>query len=361
MEREFKLLNGDYLKCTQKAAVFTFSAPRTVLSTSALCGGLRQDLTGVFNYSDCGRAGVCHGMEGRNLREHQHAAALRLGLDPEHTAGLDTAANLDHMVVVTKQFEDLWITAAVSAGADVNALCAGDPAALTEKSGKPCPVPAGTINIFLLTGAALSPGAMTELVMTATEAKTAVLRDLMQGSSVSCELATGTGTDGICVICGREGEELLNGGKHFKLGELAACAVGEAVREALFRQTGLCPQQQHSVLARLRRFHITEETLRPQGADDSAYRGALRKLDQDSICMGTVALYVHLLDERRAGLLTEAEAGEWADRLLKELGTHFQYSFSLPDDLSLPEQLERFLRELLATHLRERERLYGGK
>ena len=43
------------------------------------------------------------------------------------------------------------------------------------------------------------PGAMAELMLTATEAKTAVLRDLMLGSSVSELLATGTGTDGMVI------------------------------------------------------------------------------------------------------------------------------------------------------------------
>lgn len=78
---------------------------------------------------------------------------------------------------------------------------------------------------------------MVELVLTATEAKTALLRDLMQGSSVSSRLATGTGTDGVVIVCdGSDGTScLLNGGKHFKLGELAAQAVSQATAEALFR------------------------------------------------------------------------------------------------------------------------------
>ena len=201
MERNFELCSGDRLTCTEQAAIFRFSGPRMVLSTGANGGGMRDDLTAVFNYCDCGTAGICQPMEGTNLLEHQRAVARRLGLDPDHTTGLDTAANLDNMVVITKRWKDLQITAAVSGGADVNALCAGDPAFLTESDGSPCPVPPGTINIFLITDRALAPGAMTELMLTATEAKTAVLRDLMQGSSVSRELATGTGTDGMVIIC----------------------------------------------------------------------------------------------------------------------------------------------------------------
>ena len=364
MERNFKLCNGDRLTCTEQAAVFHFSGPRMVLSTGANGGGMRSDLTAAFNYCDCGTAGVCQPMEGHTLREHQRAVARRLGLDPDHSTGLDTAANLDNMVVITKRWEDLQITAAVSGGADVNALCAGDPAFLTETGGAPCPVPPGTINIFLVTDCPLSPGAMAELIMTGTEAKTAVLRDLMQGSSVSQELATGTGTDGMVIICGiGEDGMLLNAGKHFKFGELAALAVREAVTEALFRQTGFCAREQHSVLRRLHRFGITAEALSAKclaqlPGQRAALDRALEKLDQDSFLVSATALYIHLEDQRRTGMLTELEAWDWADHLLRQIQQHYYCDFPILPEADLPEKLAQFLCALLLANLRERERLY---
>ena len=366
MKRCFSLLNGDRLDCTGQAAILTFSGPRAVLSTAANGGGLRRDLTAVFNYSDCGPAGVCRPMEGDTLLEHQRAVARRLGLDPEHTTGLDTAVNLDNMVLVTRQWQELWVTAAVSAGADVNALCAGDPATLTEQAGKPCAVPAGTINIFLIPGQSLSPGAMVELALTATEAKTAVLRDLMQGSSASARLATGTGTDGLVIICDDSGTSpcLLNAGKHFKFGELAAQAVSQAVAEALMRQTGLCPDFQRSLLRRLQRFGITAESLRARcpgelPGGETAFRRALAKLDRDAFAVSTVALYLHLADQLQTGLFTPAQADDWADHLLNELAMHFQFEASAPDaSQPLELRLEHFLAGLLLAHLREQERLY---
>ena len=157
MKRNFLFPNNDQIICTHQAAIFTFSAPRMVLST---------------------------------------------------------AANLDNMVVLTKTWNSISITAAVSAGADVNALCAGDPATLFESDEEPCILSPGTINIFLIINQTLSPGAMTELLMTITEAKTTVLRDFMQGSSASNSIATGTGTDGIVIIGDCDFEHtLLNAGK----------------------------------------------------------------------------------------------------------------------------------------------------
>ena len=364
MERSFTLCNGDKLVCTEKAAIFTFSGPRIVLSSSANGGGLRDDLTAAFNYCDCGRAGICQPMEGATLREHQIAVARRLGLDPEHTAGLDTAANLDNMVVVTKTWEDLRVTAAVSGGADGNALCAGDPATLTERDGTPCLVPPGTINIFLVTDRPLSPGAMVEWMMTATEAKTSVLRDLMQGSGVSPALATGTGTDGVVAICGTgERGRLLNGGKHFKFGELTGLAVREAVAEALLRQTGFSEQSQHAVFKRLQRFGITKASLTSRCLTQvpelsAAIPRALERLDQDAFLLAAVALYVHLIDQCRSGMLTTREAGDWANHLLSEIQTHYRCPLPLAQDAPLPERLEQLLCDLLVAHLREQDRLY---
>ena len=367
MERSFTLCNGDKLVCTEKAAIFTFSGPRAVLSSAANGGGLRDDLTAVFNYCDCGRAGICQPMEGATLREHQIAVARRLGLDPDHAAGLDTAANLDNMVVVTKTWEDLYVTAAVSGGADGNALCAGDPASLMERDGAPCLVPPGTINIFLITDRALSPGAMVEWVMTATEAKTSVLRDLMQGSCVSPSLATGTGTDGVVAICGTaERGRLINGGKHFKFGELTGLAVREAVTEALLRQTGFSAQSQHAVFSRLHRFGITKASLTarcltrvPKLAD--AIPRALERLDQDAFLLAAVALYVHLMDQCRNGMLTAREAGDWADHLLSEVQTHYSCPLPIATDAPLPERLEQLLCDLITAHLREQDRLYHNE
>lgn len=366
MERCYDLRNGDRLVCTEKTAIFTFSGKRAVFSTGANGGGLRYDLTAVFNYSDCDRAGVCQPMEGRTLLEHQIAVARKIGLDPDHTTGLDTAVNLDNMVVVTETWRDLWVTAAVSGGADVNGLCAGDPAALTEAGGKPCPVRPGTINIFLVTGRTLSPGAMAELMLTATEAKTAVLRDWMQGSSVSSSLATGTGTDGVVVICGAGGEgetTLLNGGKHFKIGELAALAVRKAAGEALFRQTGFCPQAQHSVCKRLGRFGITAGSLSARCLAEFPGQGGrlgrtLERMDRDSFLVTAVSLYVHLIDQCASGMLTKYESEDWARHLLAEIQRHYRCRIPIDESVPLPEQMEQLLYGLLVANLREQSRLY---
>ena len=363
MERCFDFPSGDRLVCTEKAAIITFSGARAVLSSGALGGGLRYDLTAAFNYSDCGRAGICSPMNGRSMAEHQAAAAIKLGLDPGHVTGLDTAANLDNMAVSVKRYGRMWAAAAVSGGADVNAMCAGDPSSLTESGGEPCPLAPGTINIFLLAGPAMAPGAMTELAIVAAEAKAALLRDWMQGSCASSALATGTGTDGIVVICPHGGGALINGGKHFKIAELAALAVREAASEALYRQTGFCPESQHSVLSRLRRFGITSETIRAQclsetPASAGRFRRTLEHLDKDGFMVAAVSLYVHLIDQLSSGLLSPGEAEDWFGHLAGEILRH--YNSSAPYDTSLPPagRINALICGMICENLREQARLY---
>ena len=120
----------------------------------------------------------------------------------------------------------------------------------------------GTINTILHINANLDPGTLARTIMTATEAKTAVLQELMARSHNSGGLATGSGTDGIISICNPESSlKLTNAGKNSKLGELIGKTVMAATREALFRQSGLCPDRQRDVLRILGRFGIDEDIL----------------------------------------------------------------------------------------------------
>ncbi len=342
LEHRCTLPNGDILTCSAKSAVIRFSAPRKTLATSANCGGLRRDLTAVFNHCDCGEAGVCEPMQGDNLEEHQIFTAKRLGLDPLRTAGLHTAVNLDNLVLREERFEELCVTALVSGGADNNACCAGDPAPLHERAGQICAAPRGTINIILLINQSLSDGALAEAVMTATEAKTAVLRDLMQESCCTGRLATGTGTDGIIAVCNADGEPpLRNAGKHFKLGELIGRAVRGALPEALFRQTGFSAASQHSTLRRLKRYGVTSAAIlaecsarAPEQAE--ACRAGLLRMEKDGFVVTASSLCAHLLDQVESGMLPLGEAAVWLRQILDNIALHF--SFAPPDYAPIASQ-----------------------
>ncbi|MEM1483580.1 adenosylcobinamide amidohydrolase [Oscillospiraceae bacterium PP1C4] len=327
--REYILPMGDWVTQSQKAVVIRFSGQRIVLSTGALGGGLRTDLTGVFDYNDCDNAGVCSEMLGETMLEHQKNIAIRLGLDPYYTTGLDTAANMDNLARSTMVYENFSVTALVTAGADGNAARAGDPSSLHEHSGSPCFILPGTINIFLFIDAKLSSGAMVEAMMTATEAKSATLQELMVPSKYSCGLATGTGTDGIVIVSNAESSvDLYNAGKHFKLGELLAAAVKKTVREALYRQSGLCSQSQHNLFARLKRFGITPDQV-SQNYDAFCPNDQERcyiwmsQLSCDGFMVVWASMYAHLLDQLDWELLTLGETTDWAEALMSMMFCHY--------------------------------------
>jgi energy-coupling factor transporter ATP-binding protein EcfA2 len=94
---------------------------------------------------------------------------------------------------------------------------------------------------------------------------------------------------------------------------------------ALERQTGLSPQQQHSVLRRLKRFGVNAETIWLRYAASNGRQIAkqqffldLRLIDQDQRLVTYTSLYIHLLDQFLWGLLSwEGENAAGKSTLLK--------------------------------------------
>ena len=131
---------------------------------------------------------------------------------------------------VTKEacFGDLTVVAVCTGGAETNAGRAGDPASVYERDGlyekvsAEEPVLRGTINTMLFISRELTPAALVDAVMTATEAKTAALQEINVGSRYSDGLATGTGTDQIGIAARlRTGRPLASAGNIRFLGSLS--------------------------------------------------------------------------------------------------------------------------------------------
>ena len=113
----------------------------------------------------------------------------------------------------------------------------------------------GTINSIILINACLDESSILLAEMTAVEAKTVALRDLMIPSCYSNEVATGTGTDGIAIFSNMESENHVEiAGKHSKLGEMIAKTVIDSIKIALEKQIWLTPSYQSNALVRLERY-----------------------------------------------------------------------------------------------------------
>lgn len=257
--------NGDTLTRSSRYLLLTFSGTRKVLSTSVMNGGYRQDLTCIFNYDEKDPdTGLCI-MEEDTYEKHLRSIAQnQLHLDPDRCAGLTTAAQMKNAVIreashLYPDGRELLVSAIVTGGIDKNGARAGDQASFTESHGnyelassidsgdlnphrKKVPEP-GTINTILYIHAAMSEAAMVNTIVVATEAKAALLQDLKCPSLYGDGIATGSGTDGIIIICHPDSEHAplyLTAVNHMtKAGELVSTTIKDALREALWLQTGV--------------------------------------------------------------------------------------------------------------------------
>ncbi len=252
--------------------------PHRVVSTSAVGGGQREDVSFLVNHQSCEAAGDAVRYEhiARLGPAAYHAAACaEIGVPPDRTALMGTAANMACAAHGSADFDELRVDAFATAGVAGNAARAGDPARWTEGGDgrwrrvedDVADTPAagtaprdGTINIILLLDCPVTPAAQTRAAVTLTEAKSAALAELAAPSRYSPTIATGTGTDQFCLAApldpGRTPRTAT--GPHAKLGELIGRAVMQAVKEALRWQNGLEPSLTRGLFHALGRFGVTE-------------------------------------------------------------------------------------------------------
>lgn len=307
------LSTGDIVYRYYKCVVVSFIGARKVLSTSVLNGGYHEDLTAVFN-NDCNPGdGLACTLKAPTYEEHLKLIAEELGLAENSVSGISTTADMKNMVICQKSYERLTVTALVTGGIEVNGGRVGDPAQYYEPKGTPHYRP-GTINIILIIDGNMPQGILARALVTCTEAKVAALQELLAGSNYSTGIATGSGTDSSIIIANAESSlYFTSAGKHDKLGELIGVVVKKAVKEALAKQTGLSPKQQHSMLRRMKRFGITEELIWQKYHSIDKLRGkaevldCLYKLDTNNDLVTPASLYVHLLDQYKWELISEVE------------------------------------------------------
>ena len=315
-----RLFGTDPVLWNKISMIVRFCAPRQVLSTSPLNGGYREDLTALFHYDETREETPICTMRAETYEEHAALIAEELGLNRHTVAGLTTAAHMRNAVCEEEVCGGVNVTAIVTAGVDRNGVRVGEPTQWDERETQQHV--AGTVNVFLAIDAHLKESALVRAVITATEAKTAALQELLAPSLWTTGLATGTGTDGIAVIANPQSKIFLtDAGTHSKLGEGIGKAVKRAVKKALFLQTGLCEQSQHDVQKRLGRFGVTEQNALTQcGISAEGFRACVQKLSARPNVVAEVSLLAHLLDEAAWGLLSESEVAKTAQEIFGRLG-----------------------------------------
>jgi ABC-type Fe3+-hydroxamate transport system substrate-binding protein/adenosylcobinamide amidohydrolase len=226
-----------------KTLVVDLKSPMTVLSTLE---GWRENITTVGNhYTPPPTWMPGHLSDMKAVRTRILEA---IGKKAQTTALLMTGADMGNLSIRSENFKGMTVTALVTAGVMSNALRMGADKGMFYEP--------GTINILILTNMRLTPRAMSRAIISATEAKTALLEDLDIRSSASGAQhpATGTGTDNLLVVEGK-GCTIDNAGGHSKMGELIAKAVYAGVKDAVEKQNGILPGRH--VIQRLKERNIS--------------------------------------------------------------------------------------------------------
>ncbi len=365
----FNYMKADLPACCQSMGrdklhwVLKFKEKMTAVGNSVLNAGLLRETEAFYN-CDVGEAGSIEDLPGGSMEGYMQQTCQQLGLNPDRSLGLMTAAKMQNTAWETARFRQLELAVIVTGGVDINGGRVGEPAGYYEENGQffnP-----GTINIFLVINAHLSHTALMKCLITATEAKTAALQELMAPSIFSNGLATGSGTDGILAAMNPASPlYLTDAGMHSKLGELIGQIVKKAVKKALELETGLNPQRQQNVLERLKRFGITPQfcwqALQNKGlvvnnrrsVSENTFYDLLHNLATLPELVTLAAGLLHLQDELEWGLLPEDDVLTLANLWLKAAlqngigGLGGQLSVQTDSSTPIPELLVDILNSLV--------------
>ena len=334
----FETCNGDEVFRDESNVVVRFAQKRNGIVTSWINAGYREDLEAVFNHQLSQE--TLDGEESEEidisdyLKGLSHELAVSLDLDENRISGLVTSAKMTNVGISTERFRKLEVTAISTAGTNVNAGSAGDPASYYEENGHfdldinqsdggqvvgddddgVLPEKPGTINSIILINACLDESSILLAEMTAVEAKTVALRDLMIPSCYSNEVATGTGTDGIAIFSNMESENHVEiAGKHSKLGEMIAKTVIDSIKIALEKQIWLTPSYQSNALVRLERYRTDldafyNDYLCLDECQKQEFIKSLIEVDKNPELIGYVSLVLSILDQFRSGLISKNAA-----------------------------------------------------
>ncbi|HXF92344.1 MAG TPA: adenosylcobinamide amidohydrolase [Nitrospiraceae bacterium] len=231
MERHSSNWLGSYYRVIGTTLVIDLGHARPVLSSAPHRGGfvrIRYILNHQVELLPEGSQSKNWCDPGRYLTR----VAASLGIH-HRCVGFMTAVPMTRLVMLREEDKrcGLWVECFCTVGV-TNAVKAGEPPVEPQFRR-----PLGTINIILVTNARLVASAMVGAVQVATESKAAVLLERVVRSSVSGELATGTGTDAVAVACGLRGEGpvLRYSGTHTEIGAMIGRVVRQGVQLGLDR------------------------------------------------------------------------------------------------------------------------------
>ncbi len=215
---------GVVVTVDERAVLVRSDRPLYVLSSALACGGFARTCDVVNMHVDD---------VAPDSSPQAELAAFAAGLGVgDGFVGLMTAAATQQARLSVARAADLTVASVVSVGLSNTAR-----AGLTP----PAPLAPGTINAIVLVDGRLTDAAMVNAVITATEAKTAVLAE-WDVRTPDGDRATGTSTDAVVVACTGRGTPLPYAGPATPVSHLVARtvldAIGHVCRDKVARDGG---------------------------------------------------------------------------------------------------------------------------
>ncbi len=201
--------------------VIGYDKPFKVMSSAVLNGGVRQARTIIS----------CHvpsNYDHENPEEILRKRAEELGL-PSPLVGMLTAVDLENVSTSTSAVSGKNLLVVATAGIS-NATRPGEPHSTQG---------IGTINLVVVYEGDMTGSCMVNAVLTATEAKSAILRRLDIRTRKTGILATGTSTDTVAICCLGDGKPLRYAGSATDIGNTLGRTVENSIQESLKKQEGL--------------------------------------------------------------------------------------------------------------------------
>ncbi len=327
-------------------AVICDNALKTI--SSAFYNGGSKQVKAVLN------VGVPEGYNDRSLHldplELITSSAAKLGYTKDYLA-MVTAAKIQNYSLITKKTGDFSVSVAATAGCK-HGESSGEEMNVQEIGG-------GTINIIVFIDGNPTESCMVATLITATEAKSAALRDFDVRSLYTGDSATGSITDSVTIASPNQGKTINYGGPASKLGKLVAYCTRKAVAEALIKQEPFWASR--TVLDRLKERHLALEKIAAEVSkidglviDAKALDGILRN---KPIALAYMLAAAKMDDDYKKNLLP-AELGDAVElsKCFGALANSQQDCAKLPnyDLVDLPPFIKHILIKIVSESLSKR-------
>ncbi len=320
MLKQTKLGNGIKFVQEENIIAVISEKPLTTISSAIHNGGYTQ--TNVIANTQ-----VTDEYGDINLHDDPEAFIVKtykkLGLS-EDFVGMVTYAMVKDYQLVSKNNHEAAVTVIATAGC-THAESSGETIEFKQIE--------GTINIIVLVEGSPTDSCLASLIITATEAKTAALRDLDLRSRWSGDEATGTITDAIVVAKTCQGPTIPYGGPASTLGQMVGYCTRKAVKEAVTNaKVGGYPPTR-LIANRLQERHLPITKLAAELAkvkslntDEKTIAARLTILLDENPTVATMVLAAAKLDDDIAKGLVPPQLGD-----IKQVSRSFAESLSEQD------------------------------